>query len=106
MKEEVSFHAIYPFRMLKSLQVKIVLTKLSLPLWHLTGRLLRSMLFPLWRIVTFHCTRFGVREMAKMETIDATIKLKSPILESAFGILGKQCFQLQLTKGCVLERLC
>ncbi len=36
MKEEVSFHAIYPFRMLKSLQVKIVLTKLSLPLWHIT----------------------------------------------------------------------
>ena len=36
MKEEVSFHAIYPFRMLKSLQVKIVLTNLSLPLWHIT----------------------------------------------------------------------
>ena len=54
---------------------------------------------------TYDCARFAMREMAKMETIDATIELKSPILESAFGILGKQCFQLQLTEGCVLERL-
>ena len=79
MKEEVSFHAIHTFGMLKSQQVRIVLTKLSLPLWHLTGRLLRSMLFPLGRIVTFHCARFGVREIAKKETTDATINLNSPM---------------------------
>ncbi len=43
------------------------------------GRLLKSMLFPLGRIVTFHCTRFDVREMAKKETTDATINLNSPM---------------------------